>query len=164
MPQISQIGTFISQVFWLIVTFGFLYIVLWKAALPRVSSILQERQTRIDDDLRKAEDLKKEADEVLATYEKTVADARSEAQALIREANDRLAAETAARQEALTDKINADVDAAEARIAAARAEAVANIQTVAAEVAQAATARLIGTDVAEADAEAAVSNVMQERG
>ena len=40
MPQISQIGTFISQIFWLIVTFGFLYIVLWKAALPRLSSIL----------------------------------------------------------------------------------------------------------------------------
>lgn len=164
MPQIEQIGTYFSQAFWLVVTFGFLYIVLWKAALPRVSSILQDRQARIDDDLRKAEELKKEADEAMAAYEKTVADARAQAQALVRAANDAMVAEAAARQEALTAKIKADVAQAEARIDAARAKAISNIQTVSAEVAQAATARLIGQDVAEADAEAAVADVMRERG
>lgn len=163
MPQIEQMGTYLSQAFWLIVTFGVLYIVLWKAALPRVSTILLDRQERIDDDLRKAEEFKAEADEAMAAYEKLVADARSDAQALIREANEALAAEAAQRHEELTAKIKADTAAAEQRIDAARAEAVASIQSVAAEVAQAATSRLIGTDVASADAEAAVANALQDR-
>lgn len=164
MPQIEQLGTFLSQAFWLIVTFAFLYVVLWKAALPRVSGILMERQEKIDDDLRKAEDLKKEADEAVAAYEKLVADARSQAQALIREANEQLASESAARHDALNQKIKADVEAAEARIETARAEAVANIQTIAAEVAQAATSRLIGADIPAAEAEAAVATAMERRG
>ncbi len=163
MPQIEQMGTYLSQTFWLIATFGFLYIVLWKAALPRVSSILMERQERIDEDLRKAEDFKKEADEAMAAYEKLVADARSKAQALLRETNEQLAKDSAARHDALGAKIKADVDAAEARIEAARAQAIANIQTVAVEVAQAATSRLIGSDVASGDAEAAVQTAMRER-
>ena len=146
MPQLEQIDTFLSQIFWLVVTFGFLYIVLWKAALPRVSTILLERQERIDEDLRKAEELKKEADEALAAYEKTIAYARSEAPALL-----------------LTDRIKADIAEAEARIDQARSEAVANIQTVAAEVAQAATARLIGAELPAAEVEAAVADAMRER-
>ena len=164
MPQIEQMDTYLSQVFWLIVTFGFLYIVLWKSALPRVSVILQERQERIDEDLRKAEEFKQEADEAIAAYEKLVADARSQAQAVIREANVTMAADAAARQDVLTAKIKADVADAEARIDKARAEAIGSIQAVAVEVAQAATARLIGADVPAADAEAAVAAAMRERG
>jgi F-type H+-transporting ATPase subunit b len=117
--------TYLSQVFWLIVTFGFLYIVLWKSALPRVSVILQERQERIDEDLRKAEEFKQEADEAIAAYEKLVADARSQAQAVIREANVTMAADAAARQDVLTAKIKADVADAEARALSIRASASA---------------------------------------
>lgn len=164
MPQLEQIDTFLGQIFWLAITFGFLYVVLWKAALPRVSTILQERQERIDEDLRKAEEFKREADEAIEAYEKLVADARSDAQAVLRDANARLAADAAARQDALTARIKADVAEAETRIEKARAEAIDNIQSVAVEVAQAATARLTGKDVTADNAEAAVAAAMRERG
>jgi F-type H+-transporting ATPase subunit b len=163
MPQLEQIHTFLGQIFWLFVTFGFLYVVLWKAALPRVTSILQERQERIDEDLRKAEEFKQEADDAIAAYEKLVADARGQAQAVIREASLAMAADSTARHDALSARIKADVAEAEARIDKARVEAVGNIQTVAAEVAQAATSRLIGKDVSTGDAEAAVASTLQER-
>lgn len=163
MPQLEQIDTYLGQIFWLFVTFGFLYVVLWKAALPRVSSVLQERQERIDEDIRKAEEFKQEADDAIAAYEKLVADARNQAQAVIREASLALAADAAARHDALTARIKADVAEAEARIDRARADAIGNIQTVAVEVAQAATSRLIGKDVSTGDAEAAVTRTLQER-
>lgn len=163
MPQLEQIHTFLSQIFWLVITFGFLYLVLWKAALPRVSSILLERQERIDDDIRKAEEFRKEADEAVAAYEKLVADARSDAQDLIRTANEKLAADAAARQDALTEKIKANVTDAETRIEKVRAEAIKNIQSVSVEVAQAATSRLIGTEVPAEEAEAAVTAAIQGR-
>jgi len=163
MPQLEQIDTYLSQIFWLFVTFGFLYLVLWKAALPRVSTILQERQERIDEDIRKAEDFKREADEAIAAYEKLVADARIQAQAVIRDANAAMAADAAARQDALTARIKVDVAEAEARIDKARTAALENIQTVAVEVAQAATNRLIGKGVDTGNAEAAVAAAMRER-
>jgi F-type H+-transporting ATPase subunit b len=163
MPQIEQMGTYLSQAFWLVVTFGVLYVVLWKVVLPRVSLILLDRQEKIDDDLRKAEEFKAEADQAIEAYEKLVADARAEAQRVTHEASETIAADAAQRQEALTAKIKADTDAAEQRIEAARADAIASIQSVSAEVAQAATARLIDTDVASSDAEAAVANALQNR-
>jgi len=163
MPQLEQIHTFLSQIFWLVVTFGLLYVVLWKAALPRMSTILLERQERIDEDIRKAETFKQEADEAMAVYEKAVADARSEAQAMIRAASDKLAADAAARQEALAAKIKQDTAEAEERIGKARAKAVENIHTVAVQVAQAATSRLIGADVPADEAKAAVDAALQGR-
>ena len=162
MPQIEQADTFLSQVFWLIVTFGFLYVVLWKAVLPRLSSILVERQERIDEDLRMAETFKKEADEAMAAYDRMIAEAGTESQAIMRKANQDLAEEAAARQAALTARIKENADAAEARIEAARAEAVASVRTVAAEVAQAATARLSGIEISMDEAEAAVADAMRE--
>ena len=162
MPQIEQADTFLSQAFWLVVTFGFLYVVLWKAVLPRLSSILVERQERIDEDLRMAETFKKEADEAVAAYDRMIAEAQTESQAIMRKANQELAEEAAARQAALTARIKENADAAEARIETARAEAVAGIRTVAAEVAQAATARLSGIEISMDEAEAAVADAMRE--
>ena len=163
MPQLEQIHTYLSQIFWLVITFGFLYLVLWKTALPRVSSIFLERQSRIDEDIRRAEEFRKEATDAVAAYEKLVADARSGAQDLIRAANEKLAAETTAQQNALTEKIKNDISEAETRIEKARADAIKNIQVVSIEVAQAATSRLIGTDVPKEDAEAAVAAAIQGR-
>ena len=161
MPQLEQIHTYLSQIVWLVITFGFLYLVLWKTALPRVSSILLERQNRIDEDIRKAEAFRKEANDAVAAYEKLVADARSSSQDLIRAANEKLSAEATAQQNALTEKIKKDLSEAEMRIEKARTDAIKNIQVVSIEVAQAATSRLIGTEVSKGDAEAAVTAAIQ---
>ena len=57
MPQLEQIDTYLGQVFWLAVTFALLYLVLWRAALPRITQVLTQRQERMDEDLQKAESL-----------------------------------------------------------------------------------------------------------
>jgi F-type H+-transporting ATPase subunit b len=163
MPQLEQIHTFVSQIFWLAITFGLLYLVLWRAALPRLAQILQTRQDKIDGDLTRAEALKKEAEATIARYEESMVKARSEAQSIQRAAAERFAAEAARRQDELTRRLAADSEAAEARIGAARDEAVANLQTVAAEVAQAAVAKLLGESIPVTAAAAAVAQAMQER-
>lgn len=164
MPQLEQIHTFVSQVFWLAITFCILYLVLWRAALPRLAQILQTRQEKIDGDLARAEALKKEAEATIARYEASMVKARGEAQSILRSATERFAADATRRHEELTRKLAAESDAAEARIAAARGEAVANLRTVAAEVAQAAVVKLLGEPVPANAASAAVAQTMQERG
>lgn len=163
MPQLDP-TYFATQLFWLAVCFGVLYLLMWKVALPRIGEILTERQERIDDDLQKAEKLRNDAAEVLATYERIVAEGRDKAQAVVRDAADRLAKESAERHAALTETLKKRAEDAERRIDAARHEALANVRDVAAEAAQAAAAKLIGGDVDRAAAERAVERIMAERG
>lgn len=161
MPQLEQVATYIGQIFWLLVTFGLLYLFLWKSALPKVTDVLRERQERIDDDLEKAQQLKEEAESVLQSYEAAIADARSQAQTVLREAAEAASTEAEARHSALSAKLAQETEAAELRIGKAREEALANVRAVAAEAAQDATVKLVGGKISKADAEAAVTEAME---
>lgn len=162
MPQLDP-ASFPSQLFWLAITFVALYLVMWRVALPRIAELLQERQERIDDDLERAEKLKSDAEAVLEAYEKTIAEGRSKAQDVLREAALHMAAQAEERHAVVSAQIASRTAEAEARIAAAREEALGHIRAVAAETAQAATARLIGAEVSDADAARAVSAALEER-
>ena len=143
MPQFDP-GVFATQIFWLALTFIPLYFILSRSLLPKIGGILEQRQRRLDDDLGKAEALRKEAETVLAEYEKAHAEAEARAQAAVREAQEAIAAETAKAQDALSETLAKQLAEAEARIAQARQDAASGIREAAAEVASAATERLIG--------------------
>lgn len=162
MPQLDP-TSFPTQLFWLIVCFVVLYLVMWKVVLPKIADVLRDRQERIDDDLEKAEKLRADAEEVLEAYQKTMADGRSEAQAILRAANEKISEEQAAKQADLSERIARETAEAEARIADAQQQALANIRSVAAEAAQAAAGKLSGNDVSPTEAEAAVGAVMEDR-
>lgn len=162
MPQLDP-STYASQLFWLVVSFVGLYLLMWRVVLPRIAGLMQERQDRIDDDLQRAEALKNDAQQVLETYEKAIAEGREKAQLVLREAVERAAADAAAQSARLAERLARETEAAERRINAARDEALGNVQAVAAEVAQAATARLIGAEVPDSEASGAVNDAIKER-
>ncbi len=145
MPQFDTTA-FTPQLFWLAVTFAVLFFAMWRFALPRLSNIMEARRQRIDADLDKAASVKEEADQVLAEYERAQAEARDRAAAVVKQAGDRMAAESAARHEAFGAELKEQTREAEQRIAAAKDAALANVKTVAAEAARAATAKLIGVE------------------
>lgn len=163
MPQLDPAG-FLTQLFWLVVTFVILCLLMWRVALPKIADLLQERQERMDDDLQRAERLKDDAAKVLESYEAAIAEGRAKAQAVLREAAARDAAEAAERNASLAGRLTGEAEAAERRINAARDEALANVRAVAAEVAQAATERLIGAEVPASEATGAVDAAVKERG
>lgn len=162
MPQFDP-STFPTQLFWLALTFVALYVLMVRVALPRVTDVLDARRARIDHDLETAEKLKAEAEQTLAAYEKAMADARSQAQGLLRKAAEEMAAEAQARQAELAKSLAERTKSAESRIDEARAKALADIRQVASAAAQAATQRLIGVTVDGAQAAAAVDKVLAER-
>ena len=162
MPQLDA-STFLTQLFWLAVTFVILYLLMWRVALPRIADLLQTRQERIDDDLERAENLRNDAAAALEAYDKAIAKGRENAQAVLRQAAEESAAEAAARGNELAQRLATETEAAERRINAARDEALGNVQAVAVEVAQSATARLIGAEVSQSEAESAVNGAIRER-
>ena len=56
MPQLNP-EFFISQLFWLVITFTFLFIFLWRISLPRISSVLEKREYKINEDIALAKKL-----------------------------------------------------------------------------------------------------------
>ena len=162
MPQL-EVSTFVPQLFWLAITFILLFLLMWKVGLPRVGGLIEARRKRIDDDLARAAQLKDEAEAALAAYQQTLATARAQAQAAVKETTDRLAAEAAERQRQLGESLAQQVAAAERDIVAAKQRALAEMHEVAVEVARSVTEKVIGTAADTASLATAVERVMAER-
>ena len=163
MPQLDP-SSFLTQLFWLAITITILYLVLWRVALPRLAEILQERQEHIDDDLRRAEEIEKDAEKALVAYEKTMQEGRDQAQSMLCETIERKAAEAAQRNDALSELLTQQAAEAEQSIAAAQQAAQASIADAAVEVTRATVSRLLGSDIGEAEATEAVEAAQRERG
>jgi F-type H+-transporting ATPase subunit b len=152
--------TFPSQLLWLTVTFVALYLLMARIALPRIDSILERRRASIAGDLAEAQRLKGESDAAIASYEKSLADARGRAQALVNDSRQQQAAETEAQRKTLDATLNARIAQAESSIAQTKSAAMVNVRGIATEAAAAIVERLIGIapasrdDVAAAVAEA----------
>ena len=143
MPQLD-VTTFSSQIFWLVVTFVALFLIMWRVSVPKISDALEARQKRIDDNLARAQELKKEAEAALDAYDTSLAGARSEAQNTLLQANVKLAEEAQAREAELGETLTKRIAESEANIAAAMNKAIANIHDVAIEVSVSAAQRLTG--------------------
>ena len=68
LPQMD-ISTFPSQIFWLIITFGILYIFMWKFVIPNLRVTIEERTDKISNDINDAEKLKSQSEDILNKYE-----------------------------------------------------------------------------------------------
>ena len=160
MPQISQIAaTYASQIFWLLITFGLLYFVVGRGMVTKIVATVDARESRIAGDLAAAEAARLQADKTEEAWRVEMEAARTAAAA------DTNAAKIQATQSAELQVKAADAELAERlghhdlAIANAKAEALANLETVAAEVAQQLVAKLSGVQVSVDQAAHAVREV-----
>lgn len=138
-------ATFPSQIFWLVIFFGLLYLLMSKVALPRIAGILENRANTISGDLARAQALKDETEAAVAAYEKALADARAKAQSIAAENKAKMQAEMDAERAAVEKTLAARIGEAEASIAAAREKAMAQVTEVASETAAEIVSQLTGT-------------------
>lgn len=136
--------TFASQLLWFAIAFVLLYFLMSRIALPRVGAIVAARADRIATDLAAAQKLKDETDAAIAGYDKTLADARANAQSLAGQTRDKLMAEADQRRKAVEADLNARLQAAEATIAQTKTSAMSNVRAIATDAAGAIVERLLG--------------------
>jgi F-type H+-transporting ATPase subunit b len=157
MPQIEQLPLiFTSQLFWLAVTFGILFFGIGRGMLPKIQSTVDARESKIADDLKRAETARAEAEETEAAWRARMDSARAEAAKLSQEAKQARALDTEAKVRKAADKIGLKVEAAEAKIRDAAEAARAEIEAVAAEATREMVKRLAGITVDKKDAATAV--------
>jgi F-type H+-transporting ATPase subunit b len=140
-------SSFVPQLVWLAISFGLLYLLLKRVALPRLGEVIEERRERIERDLAKAEGLKTETEQALANYEKALGEARAKANAIAKDMHAKLTAEVDAERARLDAQVAETIAGAEARIAQERARAMSGVADIAGETAGAIVAKLIGRDV-----------------
>src|SRR5258706_9597867 len=162
MPQLD-ISSFTPQLVWLAIWFVVLYLLMAKLALPRIARAMEARRRRREDALARAAQLKAEADAASPAYQKTLAEARAQAQSMIKEMSDRLAADAAARQRALAATLAEQIEAAERRIAATKEQALAEVRGIAVDVGRSIVEKLTGAVPDAAKMAAAVDGSLSGR-
>ena len=135
---------FPSQLVWLAISFVLLYVLMSKIALPRIGSILAERNRLVSDDLAAAERLKEQSNAAHAAYEKALHDARNRAQTIASSTREQQAREAEALHKRLEAQFHDRFAAAEQSIAKSRAAAMGSVRAIAGETASAIVERLIG--------------------
>lgn len=163
MPQLDP-TVFAPQLFWLAITFVVLLVLMWRLALPKVGAVVVMREERIQGNLKKAEQLKSEADTILTAYQKAIADARAAAQAEHARAEAAIAAITAKREAEFSQKLNSETAAAEIRIAAAKSQAMESVRGIATDLARMMAEKLVGAKLGAEAAASAVDAAIKGRG
>ena len=149
LPQLD-ITTWPSQLFWLVVTFVIGYILISSLVAPSISSVLENRSTKISNDLETAKKAQDNAKEVYTSYEESLSEARSQAAIAAAKALEEAKAETASRDAAINKKLAASAKKAEARLSEMRDEALSSLEDLATETSQKIIAELTPVKVTKA--------------
>jgi len=151
--------TFPSQIFWLVITFGFLFVVLWRVAGPRIQSVIAQRRDRINADIAAAQKGRSAAETAQLAYQAALAGARARATALAEDNRKAITAEIEKSRQHADAQAAAAIAGAESRIAASRDEARGHVASAARDAAIAIVAHLTGDTVPADEATAAVRAV-----
>ena len=92
MPQLNT-EFWTAQVFWLILTFGTLFIVLSKFILPKISNNLEIRKSQILENIETADKQRKESENKIKEYEKIILDSKNQAKNYLNEAKQKVVAD-----------------------------------------------------------------------
>ncbi|MBI5013596.1 MAG: ATPase [Methylocystis sp.] len=145
-----QTENFAPQIFWLVIIFGLLYVLMSRIALPRVGGIIENRGAKIASDLGAAREMQSKAQAAAAANDENLRRRRDEAQGIGREAQHKIAAESA-RQRALAESQAAEkIRAADERIASAKTQALANVEQIAVDAAASIVEKLTGAKIDQA--------------
>ena len=151
LPQLD-ISTWPSQLFWLVVLFTTGYILMAKFVTPRIGSVLEERRAKPDEDLGKARSASEDAARIRAEYEANRDAARTAAAEIAKQATAEATKQADANDAKIVKKLAEKVAKAEAKLATAHSEGIANLNMVAAEAAMAAAAKLANIQTTAAQA------------
>ena len=161
MPQINQLPDILfSQLFWLLLVFGIIYFWIGKGMVPKIQSVVEDRDRKIADDLAAAQSAREQAEAAEEAYRERIEASRSEALKVAGEAKSQAALDTEKRLKAVDEQIGARVAEAEGRIRAAADAARRELEPVAAEAASQLVTKLTGQAISAQEAEPAVKAVL----
>ena len=161
MPQLNP-EFWISQIFWLTITFGILYVVLSKIILPKISANLEVRKSQILENIEAAEKHREESEQKIKEYDKIVQDSKIEAKNYFNQAREKMLKDINLKKENLDKEINKETRKAEIEIEDLRNKAPEKINKIAIEVSTDLIQQLISVEVNNSSISAIVNDLSKK--
>ena len=163
MPQLNP-EFWISQIFWLTLSFGILYIVLSKLILPKISSNLELRKSQIQDNIEAADKQRESSETKLKEYENIVLKSKLEAKNILGEAKENALKEINAKKDTLDKQIDEEIKKAEQEISVLKKSAPDKINKIAKETVSEILKKLIGAEINNSSISAIVDDMSKKNG
>ena len=112
MPQLNP-EFWVSQIFWLILTFGIMYLVLSKLILPKISNNLESRKSQILENIEAAEKQREDSDAKLKEYDEIISKSKLEANSIFNQVREKALKDIGAKREVLDKQIDNEIAEAE---------------------------------------------------
>ena len=163
MPQLNP-EFWISQVFWLTLTFGILYIFLSKIILPKISKNLELRKSQIQENIETAEKQREDSEAKLKEYGDIILKSKLEAKNILKEAREKVLRDINSKREILEKQIDEEIKKAEKEISELKKTAPEKINKIAIETSSEMLKNLIGADVNNSSISAIVNDLSKRNG
>ena len=162
MPQLNP-EFWVSQIFWLIITFGILYVVLSKLILPKISANLENRKSQILENIEAAEKQREESEQKIKEYEKIIQGSKNEAKNYFKQAREEVLKDISIKKETLEKELDEEVNKAEIEIKTFRDSAPEKIKKIAVETSSDLLQKLIGAEVNSSSISAIVEDLSRKK-
>ena len=161
MPQLNPEFWF-SQIFWLIITFGVLFIVLAKLILPKISANLEARKSQILENIGAAEKQKEASENIIKEYEKIILDSKNEAKNYFNKARGQILKDIDKKRKTLKNEINEEIKKAEKEIVDLKNKSPEKINKIVVETSSDLVKQLIGVEVNNSSISAIVEDISKK--
>ena len=163
MPQLNP-EFWVSQIFWLTLTFGILYVVLSKLILPKISANLELRKSQIQENIEAAEKQRESSESKLKEYDEIILKSKLEAKNIFKDAREKVLKDINSKKEILDKQINEEINNAEIEIQALKKGASEKINKIAIETSSDLIKKIIGTEVNNSSISAIVADLSKKNG
>jgi F-type H+-transporting ATPase subunit b len=158
MPQLNP-EFWTAQIFWLILIFSSLYLIIWKIFLPRITYIIENRKSRVVNDLDEAQKLKDNAEKKLEEYNEIIEKTKKEAKKIIDDSKKKLNKDIENKKQKFNVEIEKEVMTTEKEIKELKKTSTSSIADIAAETSAEIIRQIINTEINKSNVSAIVNDI-----
>ena len=161
MPQLNP-DYWVSQVFWVMLIFGTLYVILWKTILPKINENLENRKSQILTDLDDAQKFEDQSKEKLSEYNKILNQAKQEAKKILDGTRKKVNQDIKNKKNQFYLEIVKEIKNAEKEIKTMKLSSIKDINTIAIETSSEIVRKIVGTEVNASSVSAIVEDISKK--
>ena len=161
MPQLNP-DYWVSQIFWVILIFGTLYVILWRIILPKINENLENRKSQILTDLDDAQKYEDQSEEKLSEYNKILNQAKQEAKKILDGTRKKVSRDIENKKNQFNLEIEKEIEKAEKEIKTVKLSSIEDINKIANEISSEIVRKIVGTEVNASSVSAIVEDTSKK--
>ncbi len=162
MPQLNP-EFWAAQIFWLVLIFSILYLIVWKIFLPKITYSIENRKSRIVNDLDEAQKLKESAEKKLHEYNKIIENSKKEAKKIIEDSRKKLDKDLENKRKKFNEVMEEELKNTDKEIKNLKESSILNISKISAETSAEIIKQIVDTEVNKSNVSAIVDETVKRK-